>query len=191
MANATDNTKAAIDTAADTAKASTAKAADAVKANADKGADMARDNIETAREGFKAQADFGRQAYQQTADAFRKSVDSSVATFGELNAQTKRNLEAFADSAAIATETAQQLGAQAAAYGRQALEGQVAVTKQLAGAKTFQEAWDIQSTYAKSAMDRYLGEANRWTEAMTTSTVRAWQPINDRVAAVVSQVNAR
>jgi phasin family protein len=165
------------------------------KSTADQAADTAKTAANTGADAFKAQADFGRQAFQQSADTgrdmFRKGVDTSVAAFGELNSQSRKNMEAFADSAAIATETAQQLASQAAAYGRKVLEEQVTVAKQLAGAKTMQEAWDIQTGYAKSAMDQYLSEANRWTETMTNATVRAWQPINDRVAAAAAQVNAR
>ncbi|HEX8232217.1 MAG TPA: TIGR01841 family phasin [Caulobacteraceae bacterium] len=150
-------------------------------ANANQTAKTAAD---TAADTMRANADAGR-------DMFRKGVDGSLNAFGELNTQSKRNLEAFADSAAVATDVAQKLSAQAAAYGRKAMEDQVAVAKQLAGAKTFQEAFEIQSGYAKSAMDQYLAEANRWTETMTDATVRAWQPINDRMSAAVSQVNAR
>jgi len=184
MANATQDMKAAADTAAET-----------MKTNTDKATEAARTGFNGFADATREQADFGRQAFQQTADAgrdmFRKTVDGSMAAFGELNAQSRRNMEAFADSAAVATDTAQKLSAQAAAYGRKAMEEQVAVAKQLAGAKTFQEAFDIHTGYAKSAMDSYMTEANRWTEVMTSAAVRAWQPMNERAAAFVSQVNAR
>jgi len=162
MANATQTAKAATDEAVAAGKETANKAAEA------------------GRQAFERSAEAGR-------DAFKKTVDQSVSAFGEISAASKRNLEALADSAAIVTETAQTLSGQAAAFAKSSIEEQVATARKLAGARTVQEAWDIQTGYAKSAFDAYLAEANRWTETMTASTQSAWKPINERVQAAAEQ----
>jgi phasin family protein len=162
MANATQTAKAATD--------------EAVAA----GTQTANKAAEAGRQAFERSAEAGR-------DAFKKTVDQSVSAFGEISAASKRNLEALADSAAIVTETAQTLSGQAAAFAKSSIEEQVATARKLAGARTVQEAWDIQTGYAKSAFDAYMAEANRWTETVTASTQQAWKPITERVQATAEQ----
>lgn len=136
-------------------------------------------------------ADTGAQAFTAGKETFKKTVDTTVSAFGDLTAQSKKNVEAFAETASIAAEAAQTLSGQAVAFSKQAFEANVAVAKKIASAKTVQEAWDIQSGHAKSAMDQYMAEATRFNEALTSSVVASWKPINERVAAVVSQIQAR
>jgi len=150
-------------------------------ANANQTAKAATDEtVAAAKENMNKAAEAGR-------DAFKKSVDQTVSAFGELSAASKKNLEAIADSAAIVTETAQALSGQAAAFAKTSIEEQVATARKLAGARTIQEAWDIQTGYAKSAFDAYMAEANRWTETVTASTQQAWKPITERVQATAEQ----
>ena len=161
-------------------------------ANATQTAKTATDEaIAAGKENLNKAAVAGREVFDRSAeagrDAMKKTVDSTVTAFGELSAQSKLNLEALSDSATIATEAAQTLSAQAAAYTKKSLEEQVAVTKKLAAAKSVQEAFDIQTGYAKSAFDAYMAEANRWTEAVTASSQQAWKPISTRVQAAAEQ----
>ncbi len=129
-------------------------------------------------------ADFGHEAFKAT-------VDKSIAAFDGFASNSKLNLEAIADSASVAAECAQTLGAQAAAYTKKALEDHVSVAKKLAGAKSIQEAMDIQTVYAKSAMEGYMSELTRWSDSMATSMHRSMKPINDRVAAAAEQFALR
>ncbi len=132
----------------------------------------------------KAAADFGHEAFKTT-------VDRSIAAFDGFASNSKLNLEAIADSAAAAAEGAQALSAQAATYTKQALENHVAVAKKLAAAKSVQEALDIQSGYAKTAMEGYLAEVTRWSDAFTASFQRSVKPINERFAAAAEQFAVR
>jgi phasin family protein len=129
-------------------------------------------------------ADFGHQAFKTT-------VDRSIAAFDGFAVNSKLNLEALADSVGAAAEAAQSLSAQAAAYSKKALEDHVTVSKKLAAAKSVQEAFDIQTGYAKSAMETYLAELTKWSDSMTSSFQRSLKPINDRVAAAAEQFSAR
>ena len=138
----------------------------------------------TTAQSAKAAADFGHEAFKTT-------VDRSIAAFDGFASNSKLNLEAIADSAAAAAEGAQALSAQAATYTKQALENHVAVAKKLAAAKSVQEALDIQSGYAKTAMEGYLAEVTRWSDAFTASFQRSVKPINERFAAAAEQFAVR
>ena len=138
----------------------------------------------TAQSAATQAADFGHQAFKTT-------VDRSIAAFDGIAVNSKLNLEALADSVGAAAEAAQSLSAQAAAYTKKALEDHVAVSKKLAAAKSVQEAFDIQSGYAKSAMEGYLAELTRWSDSMSSSMQRSLKPINDRFAAAAEQFSSR
>jgi phasin family protein len=129
-------------------------------------------------------ADFGHEAFKTT-------VDRSIAAFDGFASNSKLNLEALADAVGAAAEGAQTLSAQAAAYSKKALEDHVAVAKKLAAAKSVQEAFDIQTGYAKSAVEGYLSELTRWSDSLAASMQRSLKPINDRVAAAAEQFTVR
>ena len=123
--------------------------------------------------------------------AFKTTVDKSIAAFDGFAVNSKLNLEALADSVGAAAEATQSLSAQAAAYTKKALEDHVAISKKLAGAKSVQEAFEIQSGYAKSAMETYMAELTRWSDSVASSFQRSIKPINDRVAAAAEQFTVR
>lgn len=139
---------------------------------------------QSAKAGAEQATDFGY-------DAFKSTVDRSIAAFDGMAVNSKLNLEAIADSVGAAAECAQTLSAQAAAYSKKALEDHLAVTKRLATARSLQEAFDIQTGYAKSAMEGYLAELTRWSDSFTASMQRSMKPINDRVAAAAEHFGAR
>ena len=63
------------------------------------------------------------------AQAFREGVDKSVAGFSEMNAQSKRNLEAMVESASAAQKGAEALSQQALAYGKKSWEENLAAAQ--------------------------------------------------------------
>jgi len=142
------------------------------------------DTADTATTAAAQATEFGHQAFKST-------VDRSIAAFDGIATNSKLNLEALADSVGAAAEAAQSLSAQAAAYSKRALEDHVSVAKRLAAAKSVQEAFDIQTGYAKSAFEGYLAELTRWSDSYAASVQRSMKPLNDRVAAAAEQFSVR
>ena len=119
--------------------------------------------------------------------AFKDSIEKSLAAFGDVNTHSKKNLEAAVASVTAATKGAETLGAQVSAYAKKAAEDQIAAAKSLTTAKSLQEAVELQTTYAKSFLDSYLAEMNRWSDTVSGSVKESLRPINERVSAVVEQ----
>ena len=138
----------------------------------------------TAAETAKATAERFAETGNQ---AFKDSVEKSLAAFADVNAHSKRNLEAVVASVTAATKGAESLGAQVTAYSKKAAEDHMAATKTLTGAKSLQEAVEFQTAYAKSFLDSYLAEMNRWSDTVSGSVKESLRPINERVSAVVEQ----
>ena len=138
----------------------------------------------TAAETAKATAERFAETGNQ---AFKESVEKSLAAMADINAHSKRNLEAVVASVTAATKGAESLGAQVTAYSKKAAEDHMAATKTLTGAKSLQEAVEFQTAYAKSFLDAYLAEMNRWSDTVSGSMKESLRPINERVSAVVEQ----
>lgn len=135
----------------------------------------------------KAQAD---QFQAAGAKAFREGVDKSVAGLTELNAQGKQNLEAVVASAAAAQKGAEVLSQQALAYGKKSWEDGVAAAQSLTQARSVQELVELQTNYAKSAVEAYLSEATKAADVFTASVKDSFKPINERVTATVEKFQA-
>jgi phasin family protein len=124
------------------------------------------------------------------AKAFKDSFDKSMSALTEMNAHSKKNFEALVASATAAAKGAEAVGARAVAYSRKSLEDQVTAAKAFAGAKSVQEAVELQTTYAKSAFEGYVAEITKISETVAGSVKETMAPINERVTAFVEQVQA-
>lgn len=122
--------------------------------------------------------------------AFREGMDKSLNSLNELNAQSKRNLEAVVASVTAATKGVEQVSAQAMAYTKKAVEGQVEQARALSGARSVQEVVELQSTYAKSALEAYVAEMNRFSETLSAAVKESFRPLNERATAVVETLQA-
>jgi phasin family protein len=119
--------------------------------------------------------------------AFKDSIEKSLSALGEVNAHSKKNLEAVVASATAATKGAEALGAQAMAYSKKVLEDQAAAAKSLTSAKSVQEVVELQTAFAKSALECYVAEMNKASETVAASVKECFQPINERVSAFVER----
>jgi phasin family protein len=114
--------------------------------------------------------------------AFKDGVEKSLAALAEANTHSKKNLEAVVASVTAATKGAEALGAQTFAYSKKAVEDQVAAAKSLAGAKSVQEAMELQTAWAKSALEAYIAQVSRASEIVSASIKDSVKPLNERAA---------
>lgn len=122
--------------------------------------------------------------------AFKDAVEKSLASLNEVNAHSKKNLEAVIASVTASTKGAEAIGAQAMAFSKKAVENQVAAAKSLSGAKSIQEVVELQTNYAKSAFEAYIAEFSKMSEIMSASVKDSVKPLNERVTAAVERLQA-
>ncbi|MBD3836542.1 TIGR01841 family phasin [Brevundimonas sp.] len=152
-----------------------------------KTADQATAAASSAAAKAKAQAETFQAA---GAKAFREGIDKSVASMGELNAHGKKNLDALVESAAVAQKGAEALSQQAMGFAKASWEDGVAASKDLSGARSVQEFFELQTTWAKKAMERYVAELSKTNEIVTATVKDSFKPINERVTASVETFQA-
>jgi phasin family protein len=133
------------------------------------------------------------KAEQYTAagsQVFKDAVEKSLTALNEVNTQSKQNLEAVVASVTAATKGAETLGAHALAYSKKTLADNVAAAKSLSSARSVQEAIELQTTWAKTAMEAYMAEMNAASEIVAASLKETVTPLNARVTAAVEKFQA-
>ena len=119
--------------------------------------------------------------------AFKDSVEKTLSALNEVNSLSKGNVEAVVESLTAATKGAETVGAQALAFSKKNWEEAVTAAKTLSTAKSVQEVIELQSTYAKSAMEAYVAEVSQMTQTLSASFKDTFKPINTRVTAAVEK----
>lgn len=122
--------------------------------------------------------------------AFKDGVEKSLAAMNEMNSYSKKNLEAVVASATASAKGAEALGAQAMAFSKAMFDSQVAAAKSLAGAKSVQEVVELQTSFAKSALETYMSQFGKMSETVSASVKDSMQPINERVTEAVEKFQA-
>jgi phasin family protein len=122
--------------------------------------------------------------------AFKDGVEKTLAALNDANGLSKKNLEAVVASVTAATKGAEALGAQAMAFSKKSFEDQVVAAKSLASAKSVQEVVELQTAFAKTALEAYMAEVGKMSETVSASVKDSMKPLNERVTAVVEKLQA-
>lgn len=122
--------------------------------------------------------------------AFKDAMEKSLAALAETNTYSKKNLEAMVASATAAAKGAEVVGTQAMAFSKKQIEDQVAAAQKLAQVKSVQEAVELQTAFAKSALETYMAEMTKMSEIFTASMKDSMKPLNERVTATVERFQA-
>ena len=107
-----------------------------------------------------------------------KSTEDFVA-FGQAN------LEAFVKSGQIWSAGMQELSKQIASSAKASFDESVSTFKAISTAKSVKEAMDLQSTFAKAALEKAMAESNKLTDASIKLTEQTLAPITARVTVAV------
>ena len=122
--------------------------------------------------------------------AFKEGVDKSLTALTEANTLGKKNIEAAVESVTAATRGAEALSAQALAYSKKSWEDGVNAAQALASAKSVQEVIELQTAFAKTAMEAYLAEVTKATDTLSASVKDSFKPINERTTAIVERIQS-
>ena len=123
--------------------------------------------------------------------AFKDAADKSLTALNELNAHSKKNLEAMIASVTAATKGAEALGAQAMAFTKKSVEDNTAAAKSLSSARSVQEVVELQTSFAKSAMEAYIAQMNAASEIVAAAVKDSIKPLNERATTLMESVQSK
>lgn len=167
-------------------------AAEAVQETVETVEQAVKAGTKAASEGYQAGTKAASEGYQKAADAARKqgAQASKVAFdgYGDFASAGKENIEAVVKSGAVMVKGMEILSHEIMAFAKASIEGNMAATKAVLGAKSVNEAVDLQAQFARRSFDQAMAESAKLTEMSIKMTNEAVAPIQARVNVAVDQV---
>ena len=143
--------------------------------------------FETTVAGLKdgmAQATAG---FTETQAKVKEGMDKAMKTAEELMAFSQGNVEAMVKSSQIWAAGMQDLGKQFAATAQASMDETMSTFKALSSVKSLKEAFDLQSSFARAALEKTMAESGRLTDASLKLTEQTLAPITARVSLAVEK----
>jgi phasin family protein len=162
-----------VSAASDLAAASAKAVSSSITATADTVAAVTSEVVETA-----SSIEPGKPSITQGIKSMMKSTEDFVA-FGQAN------LEAFVKSGQIWSAGVQELTKQIATTAKASFDESISTFKAMSTAKSVKEAMDLQSSFAKAALEKAMSESNKLTDASIKLTEQTLAPITARVTVAV------
>jgi phasin family protein len=122
-----------------------------------------------------------------SSEAVRENMNRFMSLAGDMSDLSREGFSAAAESARVSTEGAQAFNARAASYFQDAMSTGMEASKSVAGAKSIQEAVELQTKFAKSAFDTYMKEMSAMAGLMATTMREASEPLNTHAGKFVEK----
>jgi hypothetical protein len=111
--------------------------------------------------------------------------------FEEFQKYGKEQLEAATTVAASLAKGLQTIAAETTDYSKKSLESSSAFIEKLLGAKSLDNAIQIQSEYAKTTYEGFVAQATKIGELYTNLAKEAFKPMESAIAKVQAAVSAK
>jgi len=162
-----------VSAASDLAAASAKAASAAITATADTVAAVTSEAVETA------------SSIEPTKPTITQGIKSMMKSTEDFVAFGQANLEAFVKSGQIWSAGVQELTKQIATTAKASFDDSISTFKAMSTAKSVKEAMDLQSSFAKAALEKAMAESNKLTDASIKLTEQTLAPITARVTVAV------
>jgi phasin family protein len=125
--------------------------------------------------------------FEATQAKMKEGVEKAMKTAEELVAFSQGNVEAIVKSSQIWATGVQDLSKTFAAAAKASMDESMAAFKALTGVKSLKDAIELQSSFARAALEKSLAESGKLTDASIKLTEQALAPITARVTVAVEK----
>lgn len=122
--------------------------------------------------------------------AFKNGFEKAVKSYDHFLGYGKDTVEAYLKAANAAGKGVETLQSEIYGFSKQSIEDSLAATKAILGSKSVHEAFELQTDFAKTAFDAYVGQMTRLSEIMTSTSKQTFAPLQGRVQAWVEVVQS-
>jgi phasin family protein len=137
--------------------------------------------------GVQQASGLAAAGFEQTQAKVKEHMDKAIRTAEELVSFGQGNLEAVVKSGQIFAAGMQDLSQQFAAHAQAALNDTFSTFKALTGVRSFKEAVELQTGFARATVEKNLSETSRMTEASLKLAEQSLAPIAARVTLTVEK----
>ena len=123
-------------------------------------------------------------------DAFKQGYEKfsdSMAIFADFN---KGAVETLMTSAGAFAQGVETITAAQTEFVKSSFENTVAASKSIAGAKSVQEAFDVQSQLARDVVETNLGQVNKVAELWAETSKETIAPLTERYSEMVEKIQS-
>jgi phasin family protein len=124
---------------------------------------------------------------EKTQAKFKEGMEKAMKSAEELVTFSQGNLEAFVKSGQIWTAGVQDISKQVAASAQASFEETLSTFKALTGVKSLKDAVDLQTSLARSTIEKTLAESGRLTDVSVKLAEQTFAPITARVTLAVEK----
>ena len=124
------------------------------------------------------------------AAALKTAFDKAVKNYDTLVGYGKETVEAVVKSAEATGKGAETLHNEIYAFSKTSVEESIAAAKALMASKSVHEAIELQTGFAKTGFEKYVGELTKLSEIYSATTKQAFAPLQGRVQAWVDVVQS-
>jgi phasin family protein len=121
-------------------------------------------------------------------DAMKQNMEKALKGLDDVTSFNKSTVDALVKSANAASKGFEALSAEVLSYSKQSVEDAMAAAKAAMGSRSVQEFIEINTDFAKSAFDTYVGRVTKLGDMATTTAKDTFEPINNRVSALIEVV---
>lgn len=121
-------------------------------------------------------------------EAVRENMDRMISLAGEMTELSREGLSAATESARVSAKGAQEINAKALEFFQNAMTSGMEASKSVAGAKSLQEAMEMQATFAKTAFDVYMKQCGEFASMMAATMREASEPLNAHAGQMVEKM---
>lgn len=151
-----------------------------------------RETVEAVEQAVTAGTKAASNGYNQAAATASKQVaqasKAGIDGYGDINAMGRENIDAVVKSGAVMVKGMETLGQEIMAFAKASIEGNIAAANAVFGARSVNEAVDLQTQFARKSFDQAVAESAKLTEMSIKVTNEAAAPIQARVNLAVDQV---
>jgi len=145
---------------------------------------VVKTNTDACKKGFETFAAMSREAFDAACKA-----GAEVKGFENAVALPKANFEAMLEAGHVVVKGFEELNGRMLGVAKAQIAENVAAQKALFGAKTFQEALEIQQAFVRKSFDRAIQDSIELSSTWMKVATEAAQPINQRVTSTVSELS--
>jgi phasin family protein len=144
-------------------------------------------NIETTVTNLKEGIAKATAGFEATQVKMKEGVEKAMKTAEEFVAFSQGNIEAMIKSGQIWATGVQDLSKSLAAAAQASIDESMTAFKALTSVKSLKDAFELQSSFARAAMEKSLAESGKLTDASFKLTEQALAPITARVTVAVEK----
>jgi hypothetical protein len=136
----------------------------------------------------KAAAEAVEQVMNNGSEQMKNGMETWTKAMERFSGFGKENVEAYMKATTAVTKAVERINGEVFAFSKQQVEDGVAAFKAVSGAKSVHQAWEVQSDFAKSALDAYIAQATKINDLWMAAAKQAVEPLNARFSALAEVV---